>query len=80
MRDEAHRFAISAHRARRSRALIRSPLDDIQGVGARRKRALLLHFGSARAVAEAGLHDLARVEGISTAVAQTIYDHFHGDR
>ena len=79
-RDEAHRFAISAHRARRSRALTRSPLDDIQGVGARRKRALLLHFGSARAVAEAGLHDLARVEGISTAVAQTIYDHFHGDR
>ena len=77
LRDEAHRFAISAHRARRSRAIGRSPLDEIQGVGAKRKRALLHYFGSARAVSQAGLHDLEQVNGISKTVAQTIYDHFH---
>ena len=79
LRDEAHRFAITAHRARRSRALVRSPLDEIAGIGAKRKRALLHHFGSARAVGQAGLLDLEKVEGISTAVARTIYDHFHSD-
>ncbi len=79
LRDEAHRFAIGAHRARRRKAQARSPLDAIPGVGAKRKRALLHHFGSARAVAEAGVVDLERVEGISRAVAQAVYDHFHAE-
>ncbi|MGH6718029.1 MAG: excinuclease ABC subunit UvrC, partial [Alphaproteobacteria bacterium] len=78
LRDEAHRFAIGGHRAKRSRAIVRSPLDEVPGIGARRKRALLDHFGSARAVAAAGLDDLATIDGISTAVARRIYDHFHG--
>ena len=77
LRDEAHRFAIGTHRARRMKALGSSPLDEVPGIGARRKRALLLHFGSARSVATAGLEDLERVEGISRAVAKKIYDHFH---
>lgn len=77
LRDEAHRFAIGAHRAKRQKQFISSPLDEVAGVGAMRKKALLLHFGSAKAVSEAGLSDLARVEGISGAVAQKIYDHFH---
>jgi excinuclease ABC subunit C len=79
LRDEAHRFAIGSHRRQRSKALGRSRLDEVRGVGARRKRALLHHFGSARAAAEAGLADLEKVEGISKAVAKKIYDHFHGD-
>ncbi len=79
LRDEAHRFAIGSHRNRRSRAIDRSPLDGIAGVGAKRKRALLHHFGSAAAVAQAGLADLGRVDGISTTVAQIIYDHFRGE-
>ena len=78
LRDEAHRFAIGAHRTRRSQAIVRSPLDEIAGVGARRKKALLTHFGSAREVSRAGLDDLARVPGISATVAKRIYDHFHG--
>jgi excinuclease ABC subunit C len=77
LRDEAHRFAIGSHRARRTKAIGSSPLDEIPGIGARRKRALLHHFGSARGVARAGLADLERVDGISRAVAQKIYDHFH---
>ncbi len=77
LRDEAHRFAIGTHRARRSKAIVRSPLDEIPGVGARRKKALLLRFGSAKAVAQAGLEDLAAVDGISKAVAHAVYDHFH---
>ncbi|MGE3906674.1 MAG: excinuclease ABC subunit UvrC, partial [Reyranellaceae bacterium] len=77
LRDEAHRFAIGSHRDRRSRAIARSPLDEVAGIGAARKRALLLHFGSARAVAAAKLVDLEAVPGISTAVARRIYDHFH---
>jgi excinuclease ABC subunit C len=77
LRDEAHRFAIGTHRARRTKAIGVSPLDEIAGVGARRKRALLHHFGSARSVARAGLIDLERVDGISKAVAKKIYDHFH---
>ena len=76
LRDEAHRFAIGAHRAKRSKAIGRSVLDEIDGVGARRKRALLHHFGSVRNVARAGLADLEMAEGISTAVAKKIYDHF----
>ena len=79
LRDEAHRFAIGSHRARRSRAIRRSPLDDIDGIGARRKRALLNHFGSAAAVARAGLADLETVDGISKTVARRVYDHFHGE-
>ncbi len=78
LRDEAHRFAVGAHRARRSGAIGRSILDSVPGVGARRKRALLNHFGSARDVARAGRPDLEAVEGISKALAQKIYDHFHG--
>jgi excinuclease ABC subunit C len=80
LRDEAHRFAIGTHRAKRTKALGRSPLDDIAGIGARRKRALLHHFGSARAVARAGLGELERVAGISQTVAKKVYDHFHADR
>ncbi len=79
LRDEAHRFAIGAHRSKRSRAIGASPLDEITGIGAARKRALLHHFGSARAVATAGLTDLERVAGISKIVAKKIYDHFHAE-
>ena len=77
LRDEAHRFAIGAHRAKRERAIGRSTLDGIPGVGGKRKRALLHHFGSARGVAQAGLADLEKVEGISRALAQSVYDRFH---
>jgi excinuclease ABC subunit C len=80
LRDEAHRFAIGTHRAKRTKALGRSPLDEIAGIGTRRKRALLHHFGSARAVARAGLGELERVAGISQTVAKKVYDHFHADR
>lgn len=77
LRDEAHRWAIGAHRAKRAKAVGVTPLDDIPGVGATRKRALLQHFGSAKAVARAGLPDLMAVEGISETMAQTIHDFFH---
>ncbi len=80
LRDEAHRFAIGTHRAKRTKAISASPLDEIPGIGARRKRALLHHFGSARGVAAAGLTDLERVEGISKMVAKKVYDHFHIER
>lgn len=78
LRDEAHRFAIGTHRAKRAKDQIRSPLDEIPGIGGARKKALLLHFGSARAVSRAGLTDLEAVPGISKAVAKRIYDHFNG--
>jgi excinuclease ABC subunit C len=78
LRDEAHRFAIGTHRARRAKAMGQSPLDEIAGIGARRKQALLHHFGSARTVARAGLAEIERVGGISKAVAKKVYDHFHG--
>ena len=78
LRDEAHRFVIGAHRAKRSSLIGKSELDQIAGIGAKRKKALLLHFGSARAVARAGLSDLCAVEGINETVAKKIYDHFHG--
>jgi len=77
LRDEAHRFAIGAHRAKRSKALGATPLDEVPGVGASRKRALLQHFGSAKAVARAGLADLKSVTGISGALAETVYAFFH---
>ena len=79
LRDEAHRFAIGTHRARRVKAIGTSPLDEVPGIGARRKKALLHRFGSARAVARAGLADLEQVAGISRTVAKKIYDHFHAD-
>ncbi|MGL4591777.1 MAG: excinuclease ABC subunit UvrC [Aestuariivirga sp.] len=77
LRDEAHRFAIGSHRARRSKAIGVNPLDEIAGIGPNRKKALLQSFGSAKAVARASVTDLAAVEGVSTALAQAIYDHFH---
>jgi len=77
LRDEAHRWAIGAHRAKRSKAIGATPLDDVPGVGAGRKRALLAHFGSAKAVSRAGIEDLKAVDGISEAMAQTIHDFFH---
>jgi excinuclease ABC subunit C len=77
LRDEAHRFAIGTHRAKRSKAIAANPLDEIPGIGPRRKRALLAHFGSAKAVSRAGREDLTAVEGISAQMAQVIYDFFH---
>ncbi len=76
LRDEAHRFAIGAHRAKRAKAVGATPLDEVPGVGAGRKRALLAHFGSAKAVSRANLADLKAVDGISDALAETIYDFF----
>ena len=77
MRDEAHRFAIGTHRAKRAKANMKNPLDDIPGVGAARKRALLAHFGSAKAVSRANLADLKAVDGVSEGLAQKVYDYFH---
>jgi len=77
MRDEAHRFAIGTHRAKRAKAISANPLDDIAGIGASRKRALLAHFGSAKAVSRANLADLKAVDGISAAMAEKIYAFFH---
>ncbi|WP_091303159.1 excinuclease ABC subunit UvrC [Gemmobacter aquatilis] len=77
LRDEAHRWAIGAHRAKRAKTTTATPLDEIPGVGATRKRALLQHFGSAKAVSRAGVEDLMAVTGISEAMAQTIHDFFH---
>ncbi|MBC7986513.1 MAG: excinuclease ABC subunit UvrC [Sphingomonadaceae bacterium] len=79
LRDEAHRFAIGAHRAKRTKAMGTSPLDDIPGIGPARKRALLMHFGTARAVRAAGLSDLERAPGVSRGMAKAIYDYFHTD-
>jgi len=77
LRDEAHRFAIGTHRARRKRELTRSPLDEIPGIGPSRKRALLLAFGSAKDVAKAGLADLEKTPGLNAATAKLVYDFFH---
>jgi len=77
LRDEVHRFAIGAHREKRSRAITASPLDEIPGIGPARKRALLLHFGTAGKVRAASLADLQRAPGVSAAVAQAIYDFYH---
>lgn len=77
LRDEAHRFAIGGHRARRSADIRKNPLDGIDGIGASRKRALLHHFGSGRAVGRASLSELEKVEGISAKMAQRIYNHFN---
>ena len=80
LRDEAHRFAIGTHRTRRAADITKSALDEVPGIGAGRKRALLHHFGSARAVAVATLEDIKAVAGISDALAQKIHDHFRGGR
>ena len=79
LRDEAHRFAIGAHRQKRAAQTRATPLDEVPGVGAARKRALLAHFGSAKAVSRAGLADLRAAPGISDALAETIYGFFHGE-
>jgi excinuclease ABC subunit C len=78
LRDEAHRFAIGAHRDKRSKSMQVSELDLITGIGAHRKKALLHHFGSARAVAAASISEIGQVAGISEEVAKKIYQHFHG--
>ncbi len=80
LRDEAHRFAIGTHRARRKKDFTRSPLDEIAGVGPARKRALLQAFGTAKAVSRAALADLEKVDGINSATAKLVYDFFHGER
>ena len=77
LRDESHRFAIGAHRTRRTNASLKSPLDEIEGIGPKRKKALLAHFGSARSVSRAAVADLMMVDGISEMTAQDIYNHFH---
>ncbi len=80
LRDEAHRFAIGTHRAKRSKAIGQNPLDEIGGIGPTRKRALLQHFGSAKSVSRAGVEDLKAVKGVSAEMAQKIYDFFHDQR
>jgi excinuclease ABC subunit C len=77
LRDEAHRFAIGAHRAKRSKEFVANPLDEVPGIGPTRKRALLGHFGTAKAVARAGLTDLEKAPGVSKTMAKAIYDFFH---
>ena len=77
LRDEAHRFAIGAHRAKRAKAIGASPLDEVPGIGPARKKALLMHFGTAKAVRAASLADLQRAPGVSKSVAQQVYDYFH---
>jgi excinuclease ABC subunit C len=77
LRDEAHRFAIGAHRQKRAKSMVSSPLDDVPGIGPSRKRALLMHFGTAKAVRGAALEDLEKAPGISRAMARSIYDYFH---
>jgi excinuclease ABC subunit C len=77
LRDEAHRFAIGTHRAKRSKSISANPLDEIEGIGPARRRALLTHFGSAKSVSKAGIEDLKAVEGISAEMAQKVYDFFH---
>jgi excinuclease ABC subunit C len=79
LRDEAHRFAITGHRSRRLKRQTGSPLEEIQGLGPKRRRELLYQFGGMQAVARAGVDDLARVKGISRRLAQSIYERFHAD-
>jgi excinuclease ABC subunit C len=80
LRDEAHRFAIGTHRARRKKEFVKSPLDEIPGIGPSRKRALLFAFGSAKDVAKAGLSDLEKTPGLNAATAKLVYDFFHESR
>ena len=77
LRDEAHRFAIGTHRARRKKDMIKNPLDEIAGIGPARKRALLQHFGTAKVVKRAGMDDLMGVDGINEHTARLVYNFFH---
>jgi excinuclease ABC subunit C len=77
LRDEAHRFAIGSHRAKRKRELVKNPLDEIPGIGPNRKRALLHHFGTVKAIQRAALEDLMKTPGVNAATARTVYDFFH---
>ncbi len=77
LRDEAHRFAIGTHRARRKKDFTKNPLDEISGIGPQRKRALLLHFGTAKAISRASLEDLTKTPGVNEATAKAVYDFFH---
>ena len=79
IRDEAHRFALVSHRARRKNKQVSSPLEDIKGLGPKRRRALLREFGGLQAVSSAGVEELASVKGISVQLAESIYDHLHSD-
>ncbi len=79
LRDEAHRFAIGAHRAKRKREMVKNPLDEIPGIGPTRKRALLHHFGTVKAIERAALEDLAKTPGVNAATARAVYDFFHAD-
>ncbi|MFA6114313.1 MAG: excinuclease ABC subunit UvrC [Sphingomonas sp.] len=78
LRDEVHRFAIGAHRAKRAKAIGASPLDEVPGIGPARKKALLMHFGTGRAVRNASLEDLQKAPGVSALVARQVYDFYHG--
>jgi excinuclease ABC subunit C len=77
LRDEAHRFAIGTHRAKRKREMVKNPLDEIAGIGPTRKRALLHHFGTVKAIQRAALEDLAKAPGVNAATARAVYDFFH---
>jgi excinuclease ABC subunit C len=77
LRDEAHRFAIGTHRAKRKRDITKNPLDEIPGIGPARKRALLLHFGTVKAIQRAKLDDLMKTPGVNAATAKAVHDHFH---
>ena len=77
LRDEAHRFAIGSHRAKRKREMIKNPLDEIAGIGPSRKRALLHHFGTVKAIQRAAFEDLAKTPGVNAATARAVYDFFH---
>jgi len=79
VRDEAHRFALAGHRGRRQKKVGRSTLEDISGLGPKRRQALLRQFGGLQAIARAGIDDLTRVKGISRQLAESIYDSFHAD-
>ena len=79
IRDEAHRFAIGTHRKRRSASIYKSRIDEIEGIGATRKRDLLNYFGSVEAISQAGIKDLQKVNGISKKTAEKIYNYFHGE-
>jgi excinuclease ABC subunit C len=80
LRDEAHRFAIGAHRAKRKREMAKGPLDEIPGIGPNRKRALLHHFGTVKAIERASYEDLVKTAGVNAATARAVYDFFHAGR